>query len=149
MPIILPPLPGLPPVGVTGPPIIVAVTAPKISTAFEEWLLSRTLQALYSFEQHVVVPVVHVTTAPYRSLAEAVKQASRPPGAVDAIRGAKEWGKRNGVKPDRAVDTFHNIKSGNRGRPGSGAKDDCSVNPSTGDVFDSQGEHIGNLNDGH
>lgn len=71
--------------------------------------------------------------------------SSKPPGAIDAIRGAKEWGKRNGVK--NPVDIFHDIKKGDRGKPGSKAGDDCSVNPDTGDVFNGVGEHIGNLGD--
>ena len=69
------------------------------------------------------------------------------PGFVDAIRGAKDWGKRNGVP--NAVDIFHDIKKGDRGRPGSKAGDDCSVNPETGEVNNGVGENIGNLNDGH
>jgi hypothetical protein len=64
-------------------------------------------------------------------------------------RGARDWGKKNGVTPDRAVDIFHGIKGGGRGGPGAGAKDDCSVNPNTGQVFDAQGEHLGNMNEGH
>jgi hypothetical protein len=74
---------------------------------------------------------------------------NRPPGAIDAIAGSKEWGKRNGVGGRKAVDIFHDIKKGNRGMPGSKAGDDCSVNPDTGDVYDGQGEHIGNLGEGH
>jgi RHS repeat-associated protein len=74
---------------------------------------------------------------------------SRPDGAIDAIRGAKDWGRKNGVNPNEAVDRFHDIKKGNRNRPGSKAKDDCSVNPDTGEVFDGTGEHIGDLGDGH
>ncbi len=73
----------------------------------------------------------------------------RPPGAIDAIRGAREWGKRNGVDPREAVDRFHDIKRGNRNRPGSRASDDCSVNPDTGEIYDATGEHIGDLGDGH
>jgi RHS repeat-associated protein len=72
---------------------------------------------------------------------------SRPPGAIDAIPGSKEWGRRNGVK--NPIDIFHDIKRGNRGKPGSKASDNCSVDPDTGDVYDGQGEHIGNLGEGH
>ena len=73
--------------------------------------------------------------------------SSRPPGAIDAIPGSKEWGRKNGVK--NPVDIFHDIKRGNRGKPGSKASDNCSVDPNTGDVYDGQGEHIGNLGEGH
>ncbi|MFZ1548664.1 MAG: RHS repeat-associated core domain-containing protein, partial [Candidatus Nitrotoga sp.] len=73
--------------------------------------------------------------------------SNAPPGAIDAVRGAKEWGRKNGV--DDAVDIFHDIKRGNRGKPGSKAADNCSVNPDTGDVYDGQGDHIGNLDEGH
>ncbi|VWX58332.1 RHS repeat-associated protein (fragment) [Burkholderiales bacterium 8X] len=73
--------------------------------------------------------------------------SARPSGAIDAIAGSKEWGRRNGV-PD-AVDIFHDIKRGNRGKPGSRAADNCSVDPRSGDIYDGQGEHIGNLGEGH
>ncbi len=73
--------------------------------------------------------------------------SSRPPGAIDAIPGSKEWGRKNGVK--NPVDIFHGIKQGNRSKPGSKAADNCSVDPNTGDVYDGQGEHIGNLGEGH
>ena len=73
--------------------------------------------------------------------------SNRPPGAIDAIAGSKEWGRRNDVK--NPVDIFHDIKRGNRGRPGSRAADNCSVDPTTGDIYDGQGEHIGNLGEGH
>ena len=41
------------------------------------------------------------------------------------------------------------IKKANKRKPGSKATDKCSVNPQTGDVYDGQGEHIGNLGEGH
>jgi RHS repeat-associated protein len=69
------------------------------------------------------------------------------PGFVDAERGARDWGKRNGVP--NAVDIFHDIKKGDRGRPGSKAGDNCSVNPDTGEVHNGTGDHIGDLGDGH
>ena len=43
---------------------------------------------------------------------------------------------------------FHDIKRGNRKKPGSRAADNCSVNPDTGEILDGQGQDIGNLNDG-
>jgi hypothetical protein len=61
-------------------------------------------------------------------------------------RGARKWGQKNGINPDRAEDRFHGIKQGDSG-PASGAADALSVNPDTGEVFDANGEHIGNLND--
>ena len=76
-----------------------------------------------------------------------MQQSIRPPGAIDAIPGAKEWGRRNGVK--NAIDIFHDIKRANRNKPGSKAADKCSVNPDTGDVYDAQGEYIGNLGKDH
>jgi RHS repeat-associated protein len=68
------------------------------------------------------------------------------PGFIDAVEGSRRWGKRHGVR--NAVDIFHDIKKGDRGRPGSKAGDDCSVNPETGDVNNGAGENIGNLGDG-
>jgi uncharacterized protein RhaS with RHS repeats len=75
--------------------------------------------------------------------------SNAPPGAIDAVQGAKEWGRNNGVGGREAIDIFHGIKGSNKGKPGSRAADNCSVNPNTGDVYDSQGEHIGNLDEGH
>jgi hypothetical protein len=75
-----------------------------------------------------------------------VKQSVRPLGAIDAKRGARKCGQKDGINPDRAEDRFHDIKQSDSG-PASGAKDDLSVNPDTGEVFDANGEHIGNLND--
>ena len=42
--------------------------------------------------------------------------SNRPPGAIDAIAGSKEWVRRSDVK--NPVDIFHDIKRGNRGEPG-------------------------------
>lgn len=78
---------------------------------------------------------------------DAMQSNQYAPGFVDAVRGAKDWGERNDVP--NAVDIFHNIKKGDRGRPGSKAGDNCSVNPETGDVNNGVGENIGNLGDGH
>ncbi len=69
------------------------------------------------------------------------------PGFIDAVRGAKDWGRRNNVP--NAVDIFHEIKKGDRKKPGSKAGDNCSVNPDTGDVNNGIGENIGNLGEGH
>ena len=61
--------------------------------------------------------------------------------------GAAEWGKKNEVDPKDAIDIFHGIKGRQKGKPGSKAKDVCTVNPDTGEVFGGQGEYIGDLND--
>ena len=148
IPVILPPIPGMPPVGVITPPIIVNVSGIRLNKAFEEWKLNQTLRQIYGDSKGLIVGYVNFTTSPIRQLIESVKQARRPAGAIDAIRGARDWGKKNGVDPDRAVDIFHGIKGG-RGGPGAGAKDDCSVNPNTGEIFDAQGEYLGNINEGH
>ena len=74
---------------------------------------------------------------------------NRPPGAIDAEAGAKAWGRKNDAGGKDAVDIFHRIKGGNKGKPGSKPKDNCSVNPDSGDVFDGQGDYIGNLGEGH
>jgi RHS repeat-associated protein len=72
-----------------------------------------------------------------------------PRGFWPGDRGAEEWGRRNEVNPKEARKRFHEIKGGNRGRPGSKASDVCGVNPDTGEIVDGNGEHIGDLNDGH
>lgn len=58
-------------------------------------------------------------------------------------------GRNNGVDGREAVDIFHKIKQSGRNQPWSKAGDNCSVNPDTGDVYDGQGEPIGNLGEGH
>lgn len=70
-------------------------------------------------------------------------------GFMPGDAGAEEWGRRNGVGAKEGRRIFHDIKRGNRGKPGSKASDNCQVNPDTGEVTDSQGEHIGDMNDGH
>jgi hypothetical protein len=59
-------------------------------------------------------------------------------------RGAEEWGRRNGIARDEARRKFHEIKQDD---PCSSATDDYRVDPETGNVFDPEGEIIGNLND--
>ena len=71
-----------------------------------------------------------------------------PPGFLPRDVGSKEWGRRNGIGAKGGKDLFHDIKRGNRKRPGSRAADNCSVNPDTGEILDGQGQDIGNLNDG-
>ena len=71
-----------------------------------------------------------------------------PPGFLPGDVGAKQWGRNNGIGAKGGKDLFHDIKKGNRGKPGSRAPDNCSVNPDTGEVLDGLGENIGNLNEG-
>jgi RHS repeat-associated protein len=68
-----------------------------------------------------------------------------PQGFWPGDKGADEWGRRNGIGAKGGRDIFHDIKRGNRRKPGSKAADNCSVNPETGEVRDGQGEHIGDL----
>ena len=70
------------------------------------------------------------------------------PGFLPGDVGSKEWGRRNGIGAKGGKDLFHDIKRGNRKKPGSRAADNCSVNPDTGEILDGQGQDIGNLNDG-
>ncbi|PZA14228.1 RHS repeat-associated core domain-containing protein, partial [Parazoarcus communis] len=72
-----------------------------------------------------------------------------PPGFWPGDKGAEEWGRRNDVGAKGGRDIFHDIKRGNRRKPGSRAADNCGVNPDTGEVIDGNGEHIGDLGDGH
>jgi RHS repeat-associated protein len=71
--------------------------------------------------------------------------SGRPPGFWDGEKGAAEWGRRNGVGAKGGKDLFHDIKRGNRRKPGSRANDNCSVNPDTGEIRDGQGEYLGDL----
>jgi RHS repeat-associated protein len=72
-----------------------------------------------------------------------------PPGFWPGDKGAEEWGRRNDIGAKGGRDIFHDIKRGNRRKPGSRAADNCGVNPDTGEVVDGNGEHIGDLGDGH
>lgn len=68
---------------------------------------------------------------------------SWPQGTWPADAGAGEWGRRTGVGAKDGRGRFHGIKQGNKGRP----TDKYGVNPETGDVYDPNGEYVGNLND--
>ena len=58
--------------------------------------------------------------------------------------GGAEWGKKNGVGADEGRRRAHQIKKkDNMSRP----KDNYTVDPNTGDVYDPEGQWIGNLND--
>ena len=59
--------------------------------------------------------------------------------------GGEEWGRRNGVGAAEGRRRAHGVKQSDRM---SGATDRYTVDPDTGDVFDPEGEHIGNLNKG-
>lgn len=72
--------------------------------------------------------------------------SGRPQGFWPGDEGAEEWGRRNDIGAAEGRRRFHDIKKGQRGKPGSRARDSCSVNPETGDVIDGSGEDIGNLN---
>lgn len=65
------------------------------------------------------------------------------PGFWPADKGAREWGKRNGVSKGEVSDRLHGVKDS----CGGGAAENFGVNPQTGDVEDSNGEWVGNLND--
>jgi RHS repeat-associated protein len=71
------------------------------------------------------------------------KPIARPPGSWPADRGAAEWGRRNNFGEREGRNRFHGIKQQCGGR----GQDDFSVNPGTGDVFDSSGSWVGNLGD--
>ena len=59
-------------------------------------------------------------------------------------KGADEWGRRNGVGAKEGRGRFHGAK---QDCPGSKATDVFGVNPETGDVYDPEGEIVGNLED--
>jgi len=77
-------------------------------------------------------------------LPQFILPSQRPRGAWDAVKGAEEWGRRNGFGKKGGRDKFHDVKWGGLG---AGADEDFSVNPDTGEIFDSNGEDAGNLND--
>jgi RHS repeat-associated protein len=72
-------------------------------------------------------------------------RGDRAPGFWPGDSGAREWDRQNGGGR-KGRDKFHELKGRDRG-PASGARDDTSVNPDTGEVRDGNGEEIGNLNE--
>jgi RHS repeat-associated protein len=67
-----------------------------------------------------------------------------PKGFWPGDKGAEEWGKRNGIGAKAGRDKFHKIKRDDKSGA-SGAKNDCGVNPDTGDAINGQGDDMGNL----
>jgi RHS repeat-associated protein len=63
---------------------------------------------------------------------------------IDAIPGSEEWGRRNGLSAAEGRRRFHKIKQSDSF---SGARDNYKVDPETGDVYDPDGNWVGNLND--
>ena len=78
-------------------------------------------------------------------LLDRMLSSSFPSGFWPGDKGAAEWGRRNGIDAKEGQRRFHDIKKGQRGKPGSRAADNCGVNPETGDVIDGNGDDIGNL----
>jgi RHS repeat-associated protein len=73
------------------------------------------------------------------------KEASSfPPGVWPGDKGADEWGRRNGLGSKEGRGRSHGIK---QDCPGSQPTDVYGVNPETGDVYDPEGEVVGNLED--
>jgi RHS repeat-associated protein len=67
-----------------------------------------------------------------------------PPGAWPGDRGAEEWGRRNGCGAKEGKRRFHKTKQGD---PTSRPTDKYGVDPSNGNVYDPEGEVIGNLDE--
>jgi RHS repeat-associated protein len=72
--------------------------------------------------------------------------SKRPPGFIDAEKGAEEWGRKQGIGAAKGRRKFHDIKQGDSAHKG--GKQDWGVNPHTGDVSDPEGEIHGNLGEG-
>lgn len=69
--------------------------------------------------------------------------SQRPPGSWPADAGAREWDKRNGAGR-KGRDKFHDTKQNS---PWPGGKENWSVDPDTGDIYDPNGDPYDNLND--
>jgi hypothetical protein len=67
---------------------------------------------------------------------------ARPRGAWPADTGAEEWGRRNRIGASEGRRRFHEIK---KKLLGTDAPEDLSVDPTTGQIYDSNGEPIGNM----
>jgi hypothetical protein len=85
----------------------------------------------------IIIPHVYRFQNPFVS-------HSRPAGAWDAVAGSREWGRRNEVGAAEGRRRFHDLKQRTLGSRGD---DDYSVNPETGEIYDQDGESVGNLND--
>jgi RHS repeat-associated protein len=83
----------------------------------------------------------------HKATPNVMQSSAYPPGFWPGDAGADEWGRRNDVGAKEGRRRFHDIKKGQRGKPGSRASDSCCVNPDTGEVVDGLGEDIGNLGD--
>jgi RHS repeat-associated protein len=57
--------------------------------------------------------------------------------------GGEAWGRRHGVGAAEGRRRAHNVKKGDSGR----ATDKYTVDPATGEVYDPNGDSVGNLND--
>jgi RHS repeat-associated protein len=57
--------------------------------------------------------------------------------------GGAEWGRRNGVGADEGRRRAHKIKQQDKGRP----TDNYTVDPATGNVYDPNGDFVGNVRD--
>jgi len=66
-----------------------------------------------------------------------------PPGVWPGDVGSEEWGRREGVGANEGRRRFHGIKQ----KCGGGGRDVYGVDPKTGDVYDPEGEVVGNLED--
>ena len=70
-------------------------------------------------------------------------KGQRPKGALPADVGAKQWDKLNG-KGRAGQDAFHDTKQNS---PWRGGREDWSIDPETGEIYDPTGEGYDNLND--
>jgi RHS repeat-associated protein len=59
-------------------------------------------------------------------------------------RGGEEWGRRKGCGPDAGRRAPHATKNSD---PMAGPQDDYQIDPDTGDVFDPNGDYVGNAGD--
>jgi RHS repeat-associated protein len=64
-----------------------------------------------------------------------------PAGVWPGDKGSEEWGRRHGIGAAPARRRFHKIKQDCGGQP----RDVWGVDPNTGDVYDPEGEVVGNL----
>jgi RHS repeat-associated protein len=147
-PIIFPPLPGLPPVGVISPPIVVTIPGPRLNAAFEAWKLSQTLRAIYNATEATGQLIIEagrsIRNAYNDAASKPISANGLPPGYWPGNKGGEEWGRRNGVGAKEGRRRFHGLKQND---PMSGATDKFGVNPDTGEVISPEGEQVGDLNE--
>ena len=130
-------------VAVPGPSIPFPLPPVFIPGTPENEQMTRQTMALFKAIGNTIEDVINQMSGPNTPDENKPMQSTRPAGAWPGDKGAAEWGRRNGFGAREGSGRFHKMKQDDKGKP----KDDYSCNPDTGDVYDPEGGHVGNLGD--